>query len=305
MKEISLEFGFYPKPFELDSGSVKIRTLPDLIDKVKEVQELPHVKKDWIYSPNARTRNLMSGRVYENPYPARIFGLAKTHVITHENASCEDQLIFHIWSLSFFTGIRLSTTEAGFLDATPIKEGKLVDFIIKSMELEKSIAWTEKFWHENKETRQIKRFEAVVHALFLAQNPKLLQFERFLFLYMALDACYRLAADTDSPTCNISHAGRIQWMCQKFDIEIPAWANSQAKSNTEIADIRNDAIHEALYMDEPLGFAVRTNETGVPATLEMRALISRLLIAILVSKDVDYVGTPTNTRQRYLLNLPS
>ena len=40
------------------------------------------------------------------------------------------------------------------------------------------------------------RFEhyPTVHALFLGQFPQSLQFERFIYMYTAIDACYSLAA---------------------------------------------------------------------------------------------------------------
>ena len=45
--------------------------------------------------------------------------------------------------------------------------------------------------------------------------------------------------------------------------------------------MRNATIHEALYMEEPLGFALHGMGGNSNLTLEMEALVCRLLIALL------------------------
>jgi hypothetical protein len=47
-----------------------------------------------------------------------VFGLPKRHIIEHAAADSDDHLTFHLWAFSFFTGMRLIATEAGFVDAT-------------------------------------------------------------------------------------------------------------------------------------------------------------------------------------------
>ncbi|MGE0278814.1 MAG: hypothetical protein AB7R40_25755, partial [Nitrospiraceae bacterium] len=62
-----------------------------------------------------------------------------------------------------------------------------------------------------------------------------------------------------------------------------------------------DTFHEALFFNEPLGFSIygsnqlTTDRANV--TLEMRALVCRLLVAILGKPGVGYVQTPVDTRQ--------
>ena len=105
-------------------------------------------------------------------------------------ATGDEHVVFHLWALSFFLGMRLSATEAGFLDATPVKPGKLVDFVLPGRSLERAIDLADEFWMANRgEPRNAQRFAAAVHALFLGQYPQALQFERFIYLYTAIDAC--------------------------------------------------------------------------------------------------------------------
>jgi hypothetical protein len=81
----------------------------------------------------------------------------------------------------------------------------------------------ENFWTKNAgDPRQAQRFAAAVHAPFIAQNPRSLQFERFTFLYAALDACYALAAAKHSPPPRIPHRERPAWMCK---LSAQRWRN--------------------------------------------------------------------------------
>ena len=86
----------------------------------------------------------------ERPYPNRIFGLPKTHTLAHAAADGPGHLDFLVWALSFFVGMRLTTTEMGFLDATPLKPRKLIDFVPSSREVERDLALAEQFWQANK-----------------------------------------------------------------------------------------------------------------------------------------------------------
>lgn len=302
MTATRLDFGFYPEPLHLRSSSITIEPLPKLADAVATIEADPGTENGW-FAPPQQTRNLL-GETRSRPYPARVFGLPKTHAIEHANPDSEDHLKFHIWALSFFMGMRLSATEAGFLDATPIKPGKLVDFVLLGKSLEKAIDLAETFWVTNRpEPHRARLVTAAVHALFLAQNPRHLQFERFMLLYAAIDACFALAKSAHPPRTRVSHARRVDWMCKLFGIATPTWADPAAPSGPELAALRNNTIHEALFMGEPLGFALHGVGTNQNLTLEMEALTCRLLVALIGGAQADYVRTPVNTRQCHGLGL--
>lgn len=80
-----------------------------------------------------------------------------------------------------------------------------------------------------------------------------------------------------------------------------AWADPA--SAAEVASLRNETVHEALFMGEPLGVAIRETGTNQNLTLEMRALVCRFVVALLGADGCDYVRSPINTRQRHGLNL--
>ena len=294
MSKIEKKFGFYPKPLEVKTVSIRISTLPELDERVDGVLSNESVYKNWIYP-------------LQGPSSIRVFGLPKTHMFEHTTATGEDHVVFHIWALSFFLGMRLTATEAGYIDATPVKPGYFVDFM-PVVKLEPAIKLADQFWMANRgQPRNTQRFAAAVHALFLGQYPKALQYESFIHLYTAIDACYALTKALRYPaqnTTKLTHNQRIEWMCNELGIQTPSWALKTAGSkDTFVSPLRNDALHEALYVDEPLGFAIHGFDQGVNITLEMSNLICRLLVALLGGKDKTYLKSQVNTRQKYGLRL--
>jgi hypothetical protein len=298
-----LTFGYHPWHLTMSAGPITVEPLSDLDETIAAMNESDGVEGDWIFAPPQRVSHL-GGGVSERPYSSRIFGLPKTHRITHTAPDNEDHLVFHLWALSFFTGMRLTAAEAGYVDATPLKPGKLVDFVLIKSTLEEAVLLAERFWAGHKaEPQRARLVAAIVHALFLGQSPIALQFERFLMLYTAFDACFALAKSMHRPAGLIRHAERVQWMCGLFGMPIPVWADRAAPTGPEVASLRNESVHEALFMGQPLGFALHGIGTNQNITLEMEALIARLLVALLGAASADYVRTPINTRQRHGLKL--
>src|SRR5690606_38600816 len=153
--------------------------------------------------------------------------------------------------------MRLTGTEAGFLDATPIKPGMLVDFILSRCTLADAVdLGLDYLESEGDDPRAPKRIAAAIHALFLAQHPRNLPFEAFQYLYMALDACYSLVSAKEPANPRIPHAKRIQWMCETFGLPVPAWAIGTTTEAAHLSIVRNEAFHEGLFFGEPLGFAI-------------------------------------------------
>ena len=197
----------------------------------------------------------------------------------------------------------MSATEAGFLDATPFKHGKLNDLVLLGDSLTKAVQLAEAYWQANAHDRnQLARFEAAIHALFLAQNPRLLQFEAFMFLYTALDACFKIMKEMLPAPYPSGHPQRIKWMCDRFSIPVPEWANPDG--GTEITALRNPTIHEGLYMGEPLGFAIERRSSNRNLNLQMQAVVCRLLVSIIGGAEADYVKSAVTSRQNIGLRLP-
>lgn len=302
MAVTTAEFGYFPHELEETCGPISISTLTDLAVKATEVQTSGTVEDGWVYAPLGLKRDVFNDKTHQMPYPCRVFGMPKTHVLKHDSADGLAHLQFLVWCVGFFEGMRLTTSERGFLDATPVRRGTLTDFVLHRR-LASAIQLAESFWQlHHGHHRRTKRIEGIIHVLFMSSYPLYLEFERFMYLYTALDGCYALTKDLYGGKSQ-NHASRIEWMCQKFDIPVPVWAQS-ASSATEVSAVRNDTFHEALFFQEPLGFAVyggAKSVAGVP--LQMHALVCRLIVALLGKPDCAYVKEPVDARQRYSLDL--
>lgn len=304
--QISMEFGFYPLGLDLTDTRFSITSHPDREQRVRNVSNDSAVINGWFYASLMERRG-ENGEIIGPP--RRIFGLPRTHTITITDVANEEEVKFVIWCLSFFLGLRLTTEECGFLDATPIERKKLNDFFAGESSIKAGVNLAIQFVDKHTDdARSLKRIEAIIHALFMAQNPQALCFERFQYLYMALDACYRQVfgpRTKESP--DITHNKRIEWLCNQFNIVVPPWAKNQGGTMGPLScTTRNDSIHEALFFDEPLGFSVfggnvQPNDDGI--ILQMENIICRVLVALLGKPNAKYVTTPYADRQYASLDL--
>lgn len=297
--KLSKKLGFLPENLNITNEYFSIQTLDNLEEKISLISTDSNVHKDWIYAPEEQVMNFMTDKIHILPYKSRIFELPKTHNLTvfHLN---EAQLEFLVWCLSFFVGMRLTTKEAGFLDATPIKERKIFDFMLPSSKLETALLCATQYMVSlENDDLSFKRIASLIHLLFLAQNPKNLNFEKFNYLYMALDTCYKVVQSKTALTPK-NNGHRVQWMCEYFEISVPDWAVLNGKTSL-ISSIRNDTFHEALFFNEPLGFAIFKPDSNRNILLEMKNLICRFLVAILINPENDYVKMPLDKRMMQLL----
>lgn len=95
-------------------------------------------------------------------------------------------------------------------------------------------------------------------------------------------------------------------MCEYYEIITPDWACINNKNKSEISEIRNSLIHEALMENQPLGFMSPQHQPQIlkrNMPLEMRNLICRLLVRILMDEPNHYTKSSVSTRQNYRFNL--
>ena len=82
--------------------------------------------------------------------------------------------------------MRMSWTEAGFVDATPIEmrgTGAMSDIVWLGDSLEKAIAGADAFWEKRvRNPRIAKILTGAIHAYFLGQTPGLFEYEKFIYL---------------------------------------------------------------------------------------------------------------------------
>lgn len=296
---MQLEFGYLPEDINVRGPDWSISTLPGLDAVMSAVSGHADVRDRWTY-PNH------GGIIPKHPSLARIFSMPKTHVIEHRSGDT-DRVKFLIWVLSFFKGIRLTSEVAGFLDATPVEKGMLVDFIPIG-KIENAVELAEAFWTDNRhEPLQTKRLQAAIHTLFLAQNRHLLQFEKFIYLYATVDACSAILRAVSPPPNGTRHGELVKWICDELGLPCPVWATTLPtylpKKKTEVSILRNDVLHEALFEGEPLGFALEAKSLDRNLPIEMRNLTCRILAHIMQVPDRSYIEMPTDIYARHNMNL--
>jgi hypothetical protein len=294
------EFGFYPRCYDHAIGDVIISTLPELDEKVANIRG-----HEWVHD-----------RFFRVPTPRRIFAMPKTHAIEHVTAQSDEHVHFLLWCFGFFVGMRMSWMEAGFLDSTPIEEHAMSDIVWCGQSLNKAIAGAELFWnkYQSVNPRIPKVLAGAIHAYFLAQRQGLLEYEKFMFLYMAVDACHaihRAKADSRQPRDRqprVTHAERIRDLCMEFRTvadstgrRVPLWADpppgAVRGTKPAIAALRNELFHEGLFFDEPLGFAgfgdPRISEHVIG---DLVALVSRFIVATLELPATAYIQSSLTNR---------
>ncbi|MCF6329475.1 MAG: hypothetical protein L3J02_06720 [Henriciella sp.] len=288
--------------FDISVGGIKIETLSSLDECIKGVDGYETVDNGWCYAPRRKVVNLGGGEGLR-PYPSRVFGLPKTHRISHSVCDGPAHIEYLIWILGFINGMQLTSTEAGFLDAAPVVAGKYHDIVWQGKSEEVVLAYAEKFWKNNIRSSVIcNRLCAVIHNLFLSQRPQLLDFETFIHCYIALEGCFGIWCKLNNKSSrSFTHDKRIQEMCVAYKCVVPDWANP---ANNKVSKRRNDTLHDGLFFEAPLGYEIydgndRSAQDNRNELLEMQCLISRLICAILELPCNDYIESHVGTRMRY------
>jgi len=278
----SVEFGYYPARYEFTGPAFSIGTLPELADAIDRVEHDDFLDNDWIVVPREH----------------RVFGLPKTHQVNVPGDSDDGRAVFLVDCFGFLVGMRMTTTEAGFVDGTPVKRGKLCDIVVGGDPLGEALQYASSFWDAfSARPRVAKAMRGIMHSLMLSQDRHLLGYERFLYLYAALDGCYYVYRQRPGAQVAPTHGARLSLLCSEPATVEPDWLQA-------VVEARNDTIHEGLFFGEPLGFSIFRQDGSVPRSvpLQMSALISRFVVALLGIPASDYIASPVNTRMRHKLS---
>jgi hypothetical protein len=181
--------------------------------------------------------------------------------------------------IGFCYGIDLVPEGWGHLHRVSVSTERIQDF---HMTTEATIRVMERFvtfWREHPEARShifgILRWHPISatyehgHEMFAAQ-------------YMVLDACWHLHmllhADAAAPQ-RVSHANRVRRLIDAYGMTAPPQWNIEGRSN--LAFIRNQLFHEALWGGEPIGVGVGPPEPNTSPEWDLLWFNSRLIFALL------------------------
>jgi hypothetical protein len=296
---MSLNFGYYPHRETIRAGDITISPLADFDDSVRVVKESSQIDRRWIHAPPQGSRDFISNTVSTKSYSSRVFGLPMTHQVAHAASTDERRLRFLMHCFGFFVGMRMDDSGAGFLDAAPIETGVLCDFVFIERGLERALEHADVFWDRYaSDSQMVMTVLGVFQSLSLAHAPHSLAFEEFLYAYTAIEGCYAIGRKLLQLGNEGGHAARTARLCDALRIPVPQWVRDLQVS---AVGVRNDAIHEGLFLGQPFGYqslhdiAVPEAEAGLTRGMPhaMRKFVCRALLALLGIRDEAYLQSTT------------
>jgi len=297
---IALDFGCLPIRLDLRAGDIAITTRADFADTMDGIEKSGRVHDGWMY-PTLPT--LIGKRYGPFPYPEPRYVLPLTHELRHDGMATADQLHFLIGTVGFLLGFRLLPDGYGYLQRTPMRSGLTTDLgAVDAGELAFCLPHADATWVAlSAGQRQALRAVIVAYQTALAYRHA---FEQFTFLYSALDAAWLFHRRARGLAEDGAHSARPVWICTDvLGIPVPDWAelppkvSSQRRAPSPVAATRNRLTHEAVFEDEPLGYASQQGPL-----LDMQALVSRAIVKAL-GIPCGYVSSPTTSQQTHGLDL--
>lgn len=285
---MSARFGFLPESTCLTWRVGSIEPLADHEALVQRVLDHPqHYAGCW-YPPQQKVRRV-SRESKGPPSISSAFALPPTHLLTLTICNADSRAQdFFIALFGMLKGLRLQREGWQHLYKCPTQRGALCDFYASDGEIATTLNQAAEFWqqHTGDEIRKLA-FGAIHWHLFAQLYEH--GFERFNAQYMALDTCWKLATQLDARFAEkgVSHAKRAQVLGQELQILLPEWTVVPDDSNASILSVWcNALIHEALYGDQPVGFAHPDD-----------GQVERELTCFCCSIGVEVVGCPERVHQ--------
>lgn len=189
---------------------------------------------------------------------SKIFGRQEANCVI-SNIESEEHGRFLVQCLSFLYGQKLFTRPCEYIESVRLKRD-CFGLGLNNESIKNGLIYCNKKWNEissfpdkNEQLKMKKRLFGIIHLLFMSYSDKALQFEKFMYLYIAIDACFRhLVKIGNIKDDNIKYAKRIDKI-----FEVSGIGFSTAINKINFISIRTDLFHEGLFLDEPLGYRAK------------------------------------------------
>ena len=249
-------FGWIGEPWSYKTSEFEVSPVENFALAVSEVANTGIASADWIYPPIVqRADQHVAG-------PSLRFMLRPTHYLIIDPKV--DRLAmsdFLITALGFFLGLKLNPTGIGHIVRTPRRKGYLVNFTNVGKDLERAMRHVITFFHAHENDREIlSLMDAAFHWYLLSQSYHH-AFEMFTFQYSVLDNVHRLS-ELLHPAYRAlpakGHAQRPVNLSTFYSIPLPTVfedASSPLPNAKNLAESRNQLVHEARWLGQPLGYA--------------------------------------------------
>lgn len=276
---IEVRFGYLQEPTVIDWSAGTISPLGDIVGIVEQVQTDERAYGNWFYPPLAPALHDPKETKNAPLVPTNIFSLPATHLLSFKSQDWTDECANFIIALfGMLKGRRLQRDGWQHFYKAPIAQMPACDFTAGKQGIMCALEKASEFWLTHPEPNIRKLAFGALHWHLFAQLYEH-DFEKFNAQYMALDACYRLAAKIKGLK-NGNHSERASVLCNLLEVPTPVWANIPAGQNTcALSERRNTLIHEAMYGGQPVGFTLPGEHKDM--TLELTLLVARILLRLL------------------------
>ena len=259
-------FGWMNKRVCLKSSQFEISPVQNFDTAISEIIEHPRYD-DWLEMPSGCTR----------------FELPATHYLEVDSTAINDNLASLLISVfGFLDGLNLKLCGEGHLHRTPHQLGTLVEFIPSGKDVEKVLDLVIAFHQKHIfQPQVISLMIAAVH-WYLTSQSYTHHFEQFAWQYTVLENLVKLASTltkrkfTDSRLSELAGYYKVNLHVAFGDSEIAA------KNAKALVQCRNKLMHEALWCDQPIGYAVSQKSYSMLRSL--RRFNSQLILASLEVK---------------------
>jgi len=273
-------FGWIEKPWSYKTPEFEVFPADDFARAVAEVTERGIASSDWIYPPIVeRADQHIAG-------PDVMFMLRSTHYLKiHPNLDRPNMADFLVMVLGFFLGLKLSPAGMGHLHRTPRRTGYLVNFTDLGRDLERAMRRVIAFFHAHEPNPEALSLASAAFHWYLTSQSYYHAFEIFTFQYSVLDNVHRLT-ELLGPTYRAYqiklHNQRPVSLSTFYNIPLPLEFQDTSTSSPNakrLADVRNSLVHEARWLQQPLGYAVDDKSWNLLKNLEH--FNSQLLLGVM------------------------
>ena len=282
-----MKFGFLLDHTTFECNGFRIAPVMEFESVLKDFYKTARVSKGWFYGPKIELpksdnekNKFEADTVVAN---ASFFRMNPTHEIISTEDYSDDHLKFLILSYGFLQGLYLTPEGYSYLDRTAYEPSKLNGVGLSGDDYVNGMESINRFYIDSNEEKRNQMF-ACIHWYLIGQSYQF-DWERFDAQYKVLDGIYKL-----SGTKANSHADRPVKLAEKYNLELPLWAQLITKKESKLSKQRNDLFHEAKYDGHPIGYSYPEENYN----LEFRSFNTKLIAAALGVNTAYLQAEPKN-----------
>lgn len=262
-----VEFGWLEEPLEAEDGNVRLTPLSSHEAAVAWAHARLRVDEKYVQHPQPDATRVLR------------FELPCTHLLTYPGgSSCRATDELAVAAAGFAMGRKFTLDGVGHLHPTPRKR-EFVQFIVSPKDLCEVVRKAAAV-RDNHGPDACRKIFAAIH-WYLTAHCYAHPYDRFAWLYTTIDAlhCAAGAIQTRGWKKGRPHGQRIKWLSDSFGSPLADGFGSSTNPARAIVDARNLLIHEALFCDEPVGYAYTEKQHEITHALSF--FCSQIVLGLL------------------------